>query len=181
MKRVAYIILPLFLCAFIEEDESRLIWTDDRLTWSDFRAQPDHSSFGAARTAVTISARPFRKNRKLEYHVGAYFLKDHSWCKSKSTNLLNHEQGHFDLAELYARKIRQKIQELQQSKVKDYRVYNKAIQVILDESTAVDRRYDRETLNGSILKKQIEWDLGVHRELEALSRFRQVGSVTQLR
>jgi hypothetical protein len=171
MKRLGYLMLPLFLCGFVIHDESKLIWTDERLTWSDFRAEPDNTAFGAARTAVKISARPYRKNKKLEYKVVAYFLRDHSWCKSKSVNLLNHEQGHFDLAELYARKTRQKIFQLQQSNTTDYRVYNKAIQVILDESNAMDELYDRETLNGSILKKQIEWDLGIQREIQMLNGF----------
>jgi hypothetical protein len=172
MKRFGYLILPLLLCGFVSNDENKLIWTDERLTWSDFRAVPDNAAFGAARTAVTISAKPFKRNRKLQYKVGAYFLRNHSWCKTKSINLLNHEQGHFDLAELYARKARQKILQLQQSNVTDYRIYNKAIQVILDESNAVDRQYDRETLNGSILKKQIEWDLGIQRGLQTLNGFR---------
>jgi hypothetical protein len=104
--------------------------------------------------------------------VKAYFLKDKSWCKVRSGNLLQHEQLHFDIAELYARKVRKKVNEMQEAGLKDHRVYNKAIHYILAESNEMDHQYDRQTLNGALLNKQLLWDLEIKLHLNELQQYR---------
>jgi hypothetical protein len=167
-----FVLFTLLTSFNTTEDQNKLLWSDHgQLTWADFKGQPKQNSFGDALTAVNISAKPYVKNRKLNYVVKAYFLKDKSWCKVRSGNLLEHEQLHFDIAELYARKVRQKVAELQSAGIKDHRIYNNAIHHILAESNEMDHQYDRQTLNGSLLNKQLTWELEVRIQMSELRAF----------
>jgi predicted secreted Zn-dependent protease len=174
MKSTIFLImLFISLTGFnTDGDQNKLVWSDHgQLTWEDFKGQPKQNSFGDALTAVNISAKPYVKNRKLNYAVKAYFLKDKSWCKVRSGNLLEHEQLHFDIAELYARKVRKKVAELQRTGIRDHRVYNNAIEQILAESNELDQRYDRQTLNGSLPNKQFVWELEIKIQMNELQAF----------
>lgn len=167
-------VVSLLTSGFSHPGDDRIPWSETyHLKWEDFQAAPDSNAFGSALTTVTIKARPYRQGRGLEYDISAFFLRSHSWAKTRSIHLLNHEQIHFDLSELYARKARKKVQELQQLGIKDYRVYNSALQVIFEESNEMDAKYDRETLNGALLKKQILWDLTVGTRLKELHKYKK--------
>lgn len=174
IKPLLFVVVPLLIAGFSHPGADQLPWSETyHLKWEDFQAAPDSNAFGSALTTVTIKARPNRQNRRLEYDINAFFLRSHSWSKTRSIHVLNHEQIHFDLAELYARKARKKVQELQQLGINDYRVYNSALQAIFQESNEMDAKYDRETLNGALLKKQISWDLTIGTHLKELYRYRK--------
>jgi hypothetical protein len=149
------------------ETNSVISWSKDyKLTWSDFKGTPDTDSHGDAATAIRIEAKPYYKGRKLFYDVNTLFIPEKSWYRHQSD-----EQLHFDLAELYARKARKKIAELQLAKVRDVKYYNKAIQEILNESNEADIEYDRETLHGSLPKAQSRWKFKVELELVLLEEY----------
>lgn len=148
-------------------------WTAHyNLGWNDFQGKPGLEAIGDAGTAVAIKAKPYMVKNKISYHVRALFIKTKSWYREQSPALLAHEQLHFDIAELYARKARKKIRELSLAGVKDIKVYNQEIQKILNESNAVDQRYDTETLHGAMVKKQKEWADRVKAGLLTLEQFK---------
>ncbi|MFZ6011322.1 MAG: hypothetical protein ACOYXT_13320 [Bacteroidota bacterium] len=105
-----------------------------KLSWHDFQGKPGDESVGDAGTFIRIKAKPFFVKKKVQYNVLVYFVKDKSWKRDPSPALLAHEQLHFDMAELYARKIRKKIMEMSNSGVNDVRQYNVEIQQLLDDS-----------------------------------------------
>jgi hypothetical protein len=144
-----------------------------KLQWSDFRGKPSRESIGDAGTAVQIKAQPFYVNKKIMYDVFAYFNKDKSWARDKSDALLKHEQLHFDIAEMYARKIRKKINELSSRNVNDVKTYNESITPLLNESNDADERYDLETLHGAITKRQAVWEQKIREELTSLQDFKK--------
>jgi hypothetical protein len=147
-------------------------WNEDtKLTWGHFRGVASPSSTADAATAVHISARPYRIKKKIFYTVEAYFIPNQSWCRSRSERLLGHEQLHFDIAELYARKARKKISEYRQMGIKDVNTYNEAVSRILQESNSVDLRYDFDTLHGTMQDKQEQWEKDIATELRILSDF----------
>ena len=149
-----------------------IVWDESRpLSWEDFRGAVNHSSHADAATAIHISAKPYRQKKKIYYVVDACFVPDKSWSRERSETLLRHEQLHFDLAELYARKVRKKISEFRQMGVRDIPEYNQAISKILAESNAVDIRYDFETLHGTLPDRQSEWEKTIALELEILKPF----------
>jgi hypothetical protein len=173
---------PLYVFAFIAlafctswttpSTETFIAWNEyDKLSWTDFRGHANEYSHADAATAVHISAKPFRKGKRLFYTVDAYFIPEQSWYRSRSSSLLAHEQLHFDIAELYARKARKKISELRQMGITDVHEYNREIKRILQESNKVDARYDHNTLHGSIGSRQKKWEAEIHQELKVLKAF----------
>jgi predicted secreted Zn-dependent protease len=147
------------------------------LTWEDFQGQATEGSMGDAGTAVQIKATPYYVKDKVRYNVFAYFDRSKSWSRDQSTLLLAHEQLHFEIAELYARKIRQKIADLEKKGVNDVKTYNAAINAILNESNEVDQRYDVETLHGAMQKKQAQWQKTVKQELQSLKFYKKPKNV----
>jgi hypothetical protein len=98
-----------------------------KLTRQNFKAPVDPKGTGLAcsRTGITISwsfettSRPDNRYESiitdLEYE--AYFDEEESWWRLKSDDeeLLCHEQGHFDIAELFARELNAKKKEVMES------------------------------------------------------------------
>lgn len=143
------------------------------LRWDDFAGKRPGDAAGDAGTVVQIKARPFLIKDKVHYDVYALFVKEKSWAEAYTAPLLAHEQLHFDIAELYARKIRKKISELQAENVKDVDAYNLSIQELLQESNEIDMQYDVETLHGAMVEKQKEWTERVNAELNGLRKFKK--------
>jgi len=169
---LSLLIALLLLSSFSGSSSSEISWDDQRLlTWEDFKAAADEKSHADALTAIRISAKPIYKKGKISYDVNAYFLQEKSWFKSKSEHLLAHEQLHFDLAELYARKIRYMISEYTRKGIKDPKKINAGIQQLLDESNVADQQYDFETLHGALKGKQASWDRTVKLEMMILSQY----------
>ncbi|MDJ1498351.1 DUF922 domain-containing protein [Cytophagaceae bacterium DM2B3-1] len=103
---------------------------------------------------------------------GRVFLKKQSWTlDTVSESLLRHEQGHFDIAELYARKIRQTIDSLHKKAVKDPKVYANIIQSFFKERSRVGAIYDRETSHGTDIVEQKRWIQKISFELKRLHNF----------
>ena len=126
---------------------------------------------------MQIKARPFLVNKEIHYDVVAIFNRSKSWSRDHSPSLLDHERLHFDIAELYARKIRKRIKELQRRGVNNIKTYNTAIHEVLLESNQADQQYDLETLHGALSKKQREWTEKVKEELGSLSRYKKTRRV----
>lgn len=151
--------------------EASIVWSAGRkLTWADFKgAVPDASAFSAA-TSASINyqsaySSPFAK---VKFFTEAVFHCHESWVKPVfigDTSLLRHEQGHFDLSEIYARQVRR---QLAADKLSYYLVGIPA-QKILDElSQAFDARqkqYDEETDHGRNHEKQEQWDKEIQQSL----------------
>lgn len=144
-----------------------------KLQWEDFQGEPDKNRLGDAGTAVQIKAKPFIVKKRIHYDVAAIFNRRKSWYRDQSAALLAHEQLHFDIAELYARKIRQKVEQLNKQGVNDIKKYNAAIHELLLESNSFDEQYDAETLHGGMMRKQAAWSEKVKSELASLKKYRK--------
>ena len=159
-------------------DIELLLWNEFyKLQWGDFQGEADKNSFGDAGTAVQIKATPFLVRRQVRYDVAAFFNRKKSWVRDRSVSLLAHEQLHFDIAELYARKIRKKIRDLQRRDVNNIKEYNAAIQHLLLESNKADEQYDLETLHGALSRKQAAWRDKVKQELAHLKDYKKIKRV----
>jgi predicted secreted Zn-dependent protease len=188
MIRVAFFFLSIVFpadAAYSQTDVDpaidQLSWNEFyKLQWEDFQGKPAEYSLGDAATSVKIKAKPFLVKNRIKYDVVAVFSRKKSWARDRSASLLAHEQLHFDIAELYARKIRKKISELSDRGVNDIKVYNAAIQELLEESNAADQQYDLETLHGGMSKRQASWSKKVKDELAELKRYRKAKRVIGL-
>lgn len=144
-----------------------------KLSWDNFENTVSDDTFGDAGTAVKIIAKPYFVGKRIEYNVYPLFDRKKSWVYEKDPALLAHEQLHFDIAELYARKIRKKVATLQAENNKDLSYYNTEINKLLLESNELDMQYDMETLHGGIKVKQTEWREKINVELKTLEKFKK--------
>ena len=168
---VLYILyIGIGLLPFQEED--RLFWSKDySLQWSDYLGNVPKSSKFDATSNVGITAPCEYSNGILEADVICYLNKKKSWVKSKSEILLKHEQGHFDISEIYARKLRQQLScyKFKRKTIKSdyYKLYNK-------NKKELDIRqdlYDKETELSHNEIKQEEWTKKIATELNALDEY----------
>ncbi len=175
MKLILVIFLS-FLSAPIyktQVDEFRIIWNSTRkLTFLDFKADVDKSSSLSASTTIQIQKKASLVEDSLEYSIVCTFLGSKSWIKATKKNLLNHEQLHFDIGELYARKIRQQFYTLEYSE-KNYGILLDSVykvnwkQLILEQE-----KYDIETGHSVIDSIQQRWKNEIDFELNELSAFK---------
>src|SRR5919112_1484552 len=100
-------VLSLSLVMLFSTKQSNLIeWNAERrLTWNDFKAQPDKNSTNAALTSSSINIEFGYNSSGLKYNIKCRFDKNSSWGRIKNDYILSHEQGHFDIAEIHARKL----------------------------------------------------------------------------
>jgi len=176
MVNVFYILVFFIACQPVENS---ILWqNNDRLEWSDFKGKPDLKMDAAALTAsgiaLELSAKT-TKNSLIEYKVKveARFYPDQSWYKKKFANsfVLAHEQLHFDITELHARKLRQKIDQailsIQINKEIDH--LNK---IINKELKAMQEEYDRDSNYSRNKETQRKWQSLIQKELKKLSKYK---------
>lgn len=167
--------LILFLCLVFPEPslkEDVLEWQEKvPLKWSDFKGQPQNLGDIAAITSSGISFRFSIKenNQKMtdfNTQVQAHFYPKKSWVhkKKSSDHLLAHEQLHFDITELYARKLRKEIaqmsisQNIKQRLNQRYERINKAMTAV-QQTYDVETNYSRDSIAQSIWKLKIDASL----------------------
>ncbi|MEM7380630.1 MAG: DUF922 domain-containing protein [Bacteroidota bacterium] len=158
----------LFLCLgfFLRGQEyETILWSRDyRLSWSDFKGKVPDSPRAAATTASGISYEFSTVSNKkgkyeLDYTVSTFFYPNKSWYQPKLCDevILGHEQLHFDISELFARKMRRLMDEA--SFTENVKNEVKAIyRKINEELAAFQQMYDRETNFSRDREKQAEWN-----------------------
>ena len=150
-------------------------WDEHRqLSWDDFRgpvsAETDRS---AAATHCGIGFRTQTDGQDGKPHVVVYntFYTSKSWVRNDARipSILDHEQGHFDLCEIYTRKLRTRMDKFDFS-VPDTRqalmaIYNEISQEYENEQHA----YEQETTHGTNITAQKKWREMMMLELDARS------------
>lgn len=158
----------------ILEDENIILWQANvKLTWDDFQCTPDSTSKYKALTSTEIKTEVMSYTKEeLVYDISCRFEKKKSWTKLNKASLLNHEQLHFDIAELATRKMREKFS---MHKSLDLNSINSMINKIFGEAVkerrALNKFYDSETNHGIIEDKQKEWEAKIAKELKALEKY----------
>ncbi len=158
---------------FFSSDKSLIDWNINRhLVWDDFKAAPDTNSRNAALTTSAIQFNFTYDGHNLNYTITCQFDKNKSWGKVKTDYILSHEQGHFDITEIYARKLNKSMKEYSVGNVKSLnKDLNKIYQTTMHELNRYQDVYDGET-NFSINKeKQAEWLEKISKELKDLNDY----------
>jgi hypothetical protein len=172
------VILALFVCSKsygqIHED-SIVIWDkNNKLKWDYFKGLPlKKSGDSVALSFVEIgSVNCWDNDDNLpNYKMYAFLKKYDSWSKDTSQCTLLHEQLHFDIGELYARKMRKAIYELRQNYVDSVNDYFDVLNKLYIECKEVNYLYDKETANGIYSKRQQEWNKKISKELFQLKEY----------
>jgi transcriptional/translational regulatory protein YebC/TACO1 len=148
------------------------------LTWEDFKGKPNKSSRyqANANSGFSYSWGFGIKDGEpdFNYEVKSWFYPKDSWVKvnSKSESLLAHEQLHFDISELYARKMREFLagfhpQSIQEAKTELKKAHTK----IERERIKLQNLYDIETKHGNLNSQQLKWQKRIAEELSKLEEY----------
>lgn len=175
---VIFISLLTILCFSMQvsQKEELLLWSASRkLTWNDFKGNPESILDYKALTYVEIKSTPVRSNdESITYNISCFFIKNLSWSSDKkSIALLKHEQLHFDIAELATRKIREKysnykIQDITTARAELTSIFHMYID---KERDSVNFLYDKETNHGVIESEQKRWEKKIASELKAMNKY----------
>ena len=174
----------LFFCLFLllagsETLDETVSWNEtNKLTWADFKANPNLDSDAVALTASGITFGYSVKTsgeRIVDFSttVEAHFYPNKSWYLKKKSDaaILAHEQLHFDITELYARMFREQLTKLvvnQNVKTQMNALHN-TINKAVNET---QRRYDKETEHSINVEMQKEWEETILKELNSLDQYK---------
>lgn len=163
-----------------------IIWTKDRpLTIEDFVGEQDPNFIiknypAEAATFSKIKAVfDYDENGHMICVILTEFHKSKSWMTLKDEYTLNHEQKHFDITEIYARKARKEIGELIQNSNWDLSVLESTFDALLQEWRMMQNEYDSITAHGNKVKKQKDWNRKLLLELEDLKEYEFSQNVIQ--
>lgn len=152
----------------------KITWSANRpLTWTDFRARPNTDRL-AALTSSTIDATIGCLDFKFSGKVQATFAPSESWVRNAaqaSPALLRHEQVHFDLTEVHARLLRQKLSLIKFDCLHLQPAFNNITKVAFLAWQRDEARYDQESNHGLNAPKQAEWEQKTRLRLEQLAAF----------
>jgi len=141
-----------------------VLWNADKpLQWADFQGAPDYGNdFVKALTASSIRYSYGCENGYIKYHIESVFKKSQSWVKeeARTTYHLSHEQLHFDITELYARKLNDALGREQFPCHRMY-AFEQTIRKYLRDWRDEQTTYDRETFFSVKRDKQADWEFNV--------------------
>lgn len=144
-----------------------------RLTWDDFKAKADDRDPLHALTATNIDMKAKCENGELKVKVESVFVTKESWSKNKkSDRLLFHEQLHFDITEIYARRLRKELTTLKDACSRTEEI-NKVTDRVFTEWKKQEDVYDKETNHGLDQEKMTFWADKVSAELKSLEAYQE--------
>jgi len=153
-------------------------WSATRkLDWPDFHAKAPGRLSGA-QSVLGFSYAIGCRSGALQASFTAMFYPDKSWVAARISTSglatwigLRHEQLHFDLKEVYARRLRKHFAELENPCPVADETLDAMTGPLMRAESAAQRRFDVETSNGEREDKLIEWERQVAADLAALSAY----------
>ena len=137
LKNIFFFIGFISLMSFSFVKDDFILWQENKkLKIQDFKAENkdtikvNQQQFLGAISAIRIEYSSFQRNKNSvpDFSIKTYFDPNESWMLLKNDYVLQHEQIHFDLTELYARKMRKSVESLRQKNVTKISIYRKKIQ-----------------------------------------------------
>ncbi len=181
MKRSLILFLFALCFSFQIQAQKKNKWLNDSIVWrpdyklvqEDFKGKIKSGAAGMAVTYILFT--PAEVDGQIVYRIEAIFSKTKSALRNESKFMINHEQKHFDITEIHARKFRKKLAETNFLKVKN--TSEKITDIYMDvckEWNKEQEKYDKETEHSVNLAKQDLWDEKIVKELEELSAYAEI-------
>jgi hypothetical protein len=176
MRYLCYTFIFLLASSFRQEPKNHTLikWQQNYLLkWDDFKGPQQHLN-SVASTTYDILKRAVNKRTYARVEIVAVFYPYDSWHNKKREDkiILSHEQKHFDIAELFARKLRKKISG---EMIADYADLQEKLQLLYEQNDKELERYqdvyDIETDYSRNIKHQAEWNEKIENELSSYSDF----------
>jgi len=166
----------IFLGSFGWSQSNTIQWeSDHKLEWQYFAGLPQAGSHHHALTASGISIDMKQSSEdSVSITIDANFYPKRSWLKKgkETDHLLNHEQRHFDIAEIYRRKL---VKSILTSGILKTKSINEDIDKVYTDNDAALRsyqnKYDEETKHSQRQGIQDQWNTRVDEELLSLEEY----------
>jgi len=160
-----------------DPSEDKLFWSDSiKLTWSDFKGGVPFGDIGfkkaAIATEVVAKCIDYTDDCVPIFVVKTFCVRNESWVFEKSDIILRHEQGHFDIAEIIARRIRKNFYDLNKMKECDMEKYSQTFSTFLEELDLTHKLYDKEVTFSE--EYTLEWYKKIDEELNELKDYKFV-------
>lgn len=173
MKTLLLLAFISFLSLPLTAQQNTLIWTETTpLNWADFTGRIiDSSRFDAESFAEVKYDYVVNQSGEVHFKVYANFNKNTSWCRPdrRSQALLKHEQLHFDIAALYAKKLKELFDNYHYSAN-----YQEEIRQLFNQKKAeyhaMQNKYDSETKHSLNIEMQLQWEKFISQELHENSK-----------
>lgn len=149
-----------------------------RLTWGDFKGRPPKSApYPSALSDTGFKYQLVCRNRMLDIDAVAFFSPSGSWVKpdGKTPELLRHEQGHFDMAELYALRLRKAVLDAKigcDDTATTKAAGERMVSQFQREWQDAEREYEQDTKYGTDLRKQDAATDKIAADLAAMSGYK---------
>ena len=141
-----------------------------QLSWDDFKGEVNTTHDESA--AATCCSIGFKTNTpvsggKPEIVVYNTFYTNRSWVRpdARIPSILNHEQGHFDLCEVYTRKLKERMKNFDISMPGVKQELMNIYAEVSKEYEARQQCYEVETVHGTNLDVQRRWQDMIAHEL----------------
>jgi hypothetical protein len=159
-------------------------WTKENLTWADFKQPPPvGENYAAATQSYLTHSYVFVSPDTFRFFIAAWFIPERSWAKKEvngNAYNLKHEQYHFNLTELYARKLRRRLSVSLFSPTN----YQAQITTLFDQYTdklrVAQAQYDAESNHSLDKEGQEKWIHSIDTELGHLSAYADPSVIVKL-
>ena len=170
MSKAAFSLL--LLCVTVIQTNNLIPWSASRkLTWSDFKGTPDPHSSNAALTSSNINIEFGYDDKGFQYAIKCNFDKNRSWVRIRNNDVLVHEQGHFDIAEIYARKLNKLMKAYRFNAKTAGTDVNGLYENAMKQHRQIQIQYDNDTDYSRNKQKQEEWLKKIADDLKDLEAF----------
>lgn len=155
-------------------NDSLLTWKSERkLVWTDFKGKPkENRGIVSAETYCEVKVvKSWDDGYIPKFNIVCVFKKYDSWHVVDDDYTLKHEQLHFDMWELFTRKIRKEIKRLNEEEKIEYDEYVDEFNRLIKEGDKLSADFDYDVHFAN--EKQPKWAKLVADGLSELSDFQK--------
>ena len=159
----------------IQDNEEKILWLPDRkLTWNDFKgvSRGNRGGIMAETAGEIVTEKSYWLDGVPKFEIHCYFLKNKSWTITSDSLTLEHEQIHFDIYEVYTRKIRKAFDSLNSIGIIDFKIYENSFNSLLLQNEHCNERYDNEVRFDRV--EQRKWIDSIGMELDRLKAYEYI-------
>ena len=166
-----------FICCILynfqfNDIKDYIIWSDQKLKIIDFKGVSNKGFNKVAETAYHITRSITFTDDSICFYIVNNFNRNRSWIEKKTTKILKHEQLHFDISELYARKIRKSFYLIPISKNSFENQLDSLFNKFMVELNYEQDKYDLETQHSIIDSAQIRWEKEINIKIKFLESYK---------
>jgi hypothetical protein len=178
-NKLIYFSLLLLTASFtyFQMDETDLVhWNKKtKLVWEDFKGTAKPTDSLPVHSHILLDFQYQIKTDSLHMTLRNILVRKRSWYKpaEKSKELLNSEQGFFDIAEINTRKMRRTLYTYPIPYGSANATVSSLYRTTIKDRNYEQKKYREETKYGKNKVKQAEWDAKLKKELIELDKFNQ--------